>query len=177
MKNLNVFFVVIISMIFLSSCQESEAPMEDLEQERAFMDASGKPITVVKATSASSREVGFNFIASGSSSPVEKRFVTIANNDQELGVIWNQIHSHFSEAPALPKVNFEQEMAIFIFSGPKTTGGYGMEVVNLWEDDKNLIFGIKETKPGDVTTMALTNPYIGLTTQRKSLTISVKFIE
>ena len=177
MKNLNVFFVFILSMIFLSSCQENEAPMEDFDQERAFMDASGKSIPVIKATSPASRQVGFDFIAKGSASPVEKRYLTIANTEQELAIIWNQIHSDFSEVPALPKVNFGQEMAIFIFSGPKTTGGYGMEVVSLWEDDKNLIFGIKETKPGDIASMALTNPYIGLTTLKKNLSISVKFIE
>ena len=177
MKISNVFLVLIISMIFLSACQESEAPLEDLDQERAFMDASGKYIPVLKATSPTAQPVSFNFIAQGSASPVEKRFFNIANNEQELAVIWNQIHSNFSEPPAMPKVNFGQNMAIFIFSGPKTTGGYGMEVVSLWEDDKNLVFGIKENNPGDVATMALTNPYIGLTTQRKNLKISVKFIE
>jgi len=177
MKKLNVLLILIVSMIFINACQENEAPIEDLDQERAFMDASGNPIPVLRATSASSRQVSFDFIAKGSASPVEKRFFTIANNEQELAVIWNQMHSHFSEPPALPEINFEKDMAIFIFSGPKTSGGYGMEVVSLWEDDKNLIFGIKETKPGDIATMALTNPYIGLTTQRNNRSISVKFIE
>lgn len=177
MKKLNVLFFLIISLIFSISCQENEAPMEDLDQERAFMDASGKLLPVVRTTSPSSREVSFNLIANGSASPVEKRFFTIANNEQELANIWNQMHSHYSEPPAIPEVNFAQEMAIFIFSGPKSSGGYGMEVVSIWEDDKNLVFGIKETKPGDVATMALTNPYIGLTTLRKNLAISVKFIE
>lgn len=100
----------------------------------------------------------------------EKSFLII-QNQAELDDILKSVNSEKET-----KVDFKNSQAIALFLGQKNTGGYSISVENVEETSDEIIVKVKSTspKPGEVATMALTNPYYVAKIKSKK---KIKFIE
>lgn len=79
------------------------------------------------------------------------------------GEKWDQINSYnLGTIIPLPTVNFDEEMLIAVFQGPKNTGGYSIAIKKVIETGLNIEVSVVITEPGRgcITTQALTSPYI-----------------
>lgn len=67
-----------------------------------------------------------------------------------------------------PAINFNSHMVLAIFIGEQYTGGYAVTIASLEQQPNKLLvhFVITAPKPGQTTTMALTQPFIMITTAR-----------
>ena len=63
--------------------------------------------------------------------------------------------------PQIPKVDFSKSRIVALFLGQRTSGGYAIKVKNVSEKGNKIYVTVEETKPkpGDMVTMAITNPF------------------
>lgn len=63
--------------------------------------------------------------------------------------------------PQVPKVDFTKAQVVALFMGERNTGGYDIKVKNVSEKGGKIYVTVEETKPkpGDMATMAITNPF------------------
>ncbi len=84
----------------------------------------------------------------------------IAQTQREWEKMWRRMNGKQVPMPATPDLPVGAA-AIGIFKGPINTGGYSVEIVDIYEDDGKLNVDWCEHEPprGAVTTMAMTAPY------------------
>jgi hypothetical protein len=172
--NLIACFTVLALVTF--SCQENEEPLQELGL--AFTDNSGMIIPISNANFSSAIKSPFTVIVSNPWSAIEQRTIRIVKNEDEMAKLWAEIHTNQSPQPSMPSINFNSEMAIFVFSGARSTTGYSLNLEQVWEEDGKVVFGIKETvpSPNSVTGTAMTNPYIGISMIKSDKPLQVKFL-
>lgn len=58
-------------------------------------------------------------------------------------------------------IDFSNQSILVVYLGERNTGGYSIDVSNIYWNKNNLIVQTSETKPqkGEMVTMAITNPY------------------
>jgi hypothetical protein len=74
--------------------------------------------------------------------------------------VWAEVVSPFAPTPALPAVDFDQYMIVFVAMGTRHTGGHSTEVEAVTDDSAALVARVREVSPGPgcITTQALTAP-------------------
>ncbi|MCX5719148.1 MAG: protease complex subunit PrcB family protein [Nitrospirae bacterium] len=90
-----------------------------------------------------------------------KNYVIIDNNDWQN--LWSKASFSLPAAqrPALPVIDFTQEMIIAVFQGGQNSMGYSIKIVRIVEEEKALRVSVEETRPGSncVTAATITEPY------------------
>lgn len=58
-------------------------------------------------------------------------------------------------------IDFSNQSILVVYLGERNTGGYSIDVSNIYWNKNNLVVQTSETKPqkGEMVTMAITNPY------------------
>lgn len=58
-------------------------------------------------------------------------------------------------------IDFSNQSILVVYLGERNTGGYSIDISNIYWNKNNLIVQTSETKPqkGEMVTMAITNPY------------------
>lgn len=74
---------------------------------------------------------------------------------------WNRVHEGMSPLPEVPSLNFEDREVILLMLDTKPSGGYGIDNLQVNENDTQIIVRYSEVRPGEscFTTQALTRPY------------------
>lgn len=85
----------------------------------------------------------------------------VGNRDQLIG-LWSRLHGRQLQVPPLPDVDFRRETIVALMAGEKATGGYGIEVRRVREEDGELYLEVVFTEPAPdaLTTQALTSPWV-----------------
>ena len=83
----------------------------------------------------------------------------VVKDGQQWSNLWDKVNSINIPQPALPLIDFNNDMVIAVFLGTKRSGGYGIQISELRETDNCLEVSVVETAPGGWVTMALTQPY------------------
>lgn len=111
-----------------------------------------KPATEVKKPSTELYQV---LSESGYQGKEEKSFEVIKDN-YSLEKLYTAIND-----PQIPKVDFSKSRIVALFLGQRTSGGYGIKVKSVSEKGDKIYVTVEETKPkpGDMVTMAITNPF------------------
>lgn len=88
-------------------------------------------------------------------------FELVTSADQLLS-LWNRAYGNQLSVPPVPRVDFQRETVVAIFAGQKSTGGYGVEVERVSEENGELYLDVRFTSPGEgaITTQALTSPWV-----------------
>lgn len=86
----------------------------------------------------------------------------LVTSEAGLQTLWGRAHGSMLEPPPLPEVDFGRSSVVAVFLGTRSTGGYSVEVQNVALQDGELYLdvAIAEPAPGDITTQALTNPWV-----------------
>jgi len=158
------------------SCQEVEGPNEELELSLAFSDQSGQPIPITAGNFPSATKASFAEFVNDNSSSIKKRTIRIVRTEAEMAQLWAEMYSHYSHPPQMPGLNFNSDMAIFIFSGSRPSTGYKLHLEEVWEQDDKFVLGIRETIPQNSVLTVITNPFIGISTIKTNKPLHVKFL-
>jgi hypothetical protein len=75
-------------------------------------------------------------------------------------VLWHRIYATSDPMPALPDIDFTQEMIVGSALGTRTSGGYDVLLTQATEDSGRVRIQVLETRPGAgcAVTLALTQP-------------------
>jgi hypothetical protein len=97
----------------------------------------------------------------------------IIQTEVQWSEIWDKVHRFRLPKPALPKIDFENEMVIAVFMGVQKSGGYDIRIIDIIEAEKEILVHVKvrEPPPGTVQTMALTQPYHIVVIQKRPFPI------
>lgn len=93
---------------------------------------------------------------------VSDRRRVVLRTQEEWQTFWAELYRQRSEPPALPAVNFANEMVLVASAGQKASGGYTIDVRELYTHADELFAIVLETSPGSgcVLTTALTAPVV-----------------
>jgi hypothetical protein len=85
--------------------------------------------------------------------------------------LWNRAYGAQLSPPRLPELDFRRESVIAVFLGQRPSGGYGVSVRDLRLEGGDVILLLEERQPGpgDITTQALTSPWLMLRVARPNL--------
>jgi len=85
----------------------------------------------------------------------------VTDRDQLIR-LWSQVHGRQLQVPPLPAFDYGRETIVALMAGEKATGGYGVEVRRVREEDGELYLDVVFTEPaaGAITTQALTSPWV-----------------
>ena len=94
------------------------------------------------------------------SSGVQEPGAVVIRDANEWRRAWSIITAPFGEPPALPAVNFEREMVVFVALGTKNSGGYTAEILRVARSANGISVDWQAQSPGPRcgTTAALTHP-------------------
>lgn len=92
----------------------------------------------------------------------------LVRSADELERLWTRFYGSQLTMPDTPRLNFERETVIAVMLGEKPTGGYGLEVVRVFEESNELYVDVRITEPAEdaVVTQALTSPWELITVLR-----------
>ncbi|VAW97102.1 hypothetical protein MNBD_GAMMA23-1262 [hydrothermal vent metagenome] len=110
--------------------------------------------------------VNFNVIANGQHSNISLARQLVVKNKSDWQHLWD-IHSG-NKKQQRPRINFDDDMVIAIFAGQQPSGGYTLGVSRLKKLDDNLtvLVTFKEPPQDGVVSLALTQPYIFISTAK-----------
>jgi uncharacterized protein (DUF885 family) len=121
-----------------------------------------------------SRAVDFTVLATGTNSSYEgTRRLELVSNQADWQRVWRIVGN---ERPA-PEVNFQTQAVLVVYQGRKNTGGYSIAVEGIRRAGSNLLVRVKEQTPraGEITTDALTSPFVVVSVPRPPGGLLVKF--
>ena len=137
---------------------------------------------VISSSANSSKEgtisISFSTIDKGFRSGIKERKVVTIKSEKEWESFWHLHNAPFAPEKQIPLIDLQQEMIVAVFSGEKNTGGYGITITKIEEDQKKgeIIVLLLETQPPPkaMFTQAITQPYHIVKTRR--IDLPVKFV-
>lgn len=107
------------------------------------------------------RRLEFSTMQRGTYSGVSEQMAILISDAEGWNRHWRTHASMQVPIPATPPVDFSQKSILAIYMGEKQSGGYGLEVLDVQEENGTLTVRIRQIAPdpGDMVTMALTQPY------------------
>jgi uncharacterized protein (DUF885 family) len=124
------------------------------------------------------RAVDFSVLATGYNSSYQgARSVQLITSRIEWETAWRVIGQGASGP--MPEVNFNTRAVVIAYQGSKNTGGYGISMAEIRREGINLTVRVSEQspKPGEVTTQALTSPFVAVSIPRPPDGTIVKFVD
>ena len=126
---------------------------------------------------AAATSMPFETIEKGHSSGIDDALNGVYRTRQEFEAFWTRHRSNTSPSTDAPEVDFTKQMVLAVFWGTQRSGGYALEITSVdpsSEDELVVNFLTQSPDPGDMVTMALTQPHhiISLASSNKN----VKFI-
>lgn len=127
----------------------------------------------------SSGSVNFSTLEKGGmASGIQKQQNKVIRSQSRLKQVWQTIHNGQTNAPAVPKVDFQQKMVVGVFYGEKPSGGYEVTVQNALKQGNqlNVKADLRYPKKGCPVTTVITSPYhlvtVPVTTQNVDFNLS-----
>jgi hypothetical protein len=118
--------------------------------------------------------VDFSVLATGSYSSYEGgRRVELVSTPEEWARAWEVIGT----GRPLPDVNFDTRAVVVAYQGQQRSGGYSIEITGVKRVGTVLAVTVDERRPasGDITTQALTSPFVAVSVPRPSAGATVRF--
>jgi len=104
--------------------------------------------------------VSMTAIEEGSYSGIEDARQVAIRTEAEWHAFWRRHTSNTQPPRAPPAVDFSAEMAVCVFMGTQSTGGYSIRIKSIEQGASGLSVSCETTSPrGGLTTQALTQPY------------------
>jgi len=130
----------------------------------------------VQATAEEAKPVEFSVLATGTMSAREgARAVELITD--EAG--WRRAWELIGGGRPLPDVSFDTRAVVVAYQGRQSTGGYSVEITGIKRVGTVLAVSVNERRPasGDVTTQALTSPFVAVSIQRPPTGATVRFAD
>ena len=153
--------LVVISCSSLSSADPSETPPPPAGVPQAASVVLFEPIEGARSV--------FSLIP-------DRRRLVIRDN-AEWRSFWSKLYGNVVPLPELPAVDFGRQMVIAATMGQRPSGGYAIDIADIFEEGGTLFPVVLETSPGPlcVTTQVITAPAVAVLVGRTAS--SVSFVE
>ncbi|HVG36088.1 MAG TPA: DUF885 family protein [Pyrinomonadaceae bacterium] len=119
----------------------------------------------------------FSVLATGAFSHYAgTRSFQLVMNRTEWANVWRMIGG--DRAPA-PDISFDTRAVVVVFQGQKPTGGYSISIAEIRRSGRELMVRVNEHAPArtDITTQALTSPFVAVSIPRPPEGATVKFAD
>ena len=92
----------------------------------------------------------------------------VVTTPEEWAAVWEWIYAPYTPKPALPAVDFAQSVVVVASLSERSSGGYGIDVDDVYRTDSEIVVELRETAPGSscVVTAALTQPVVAVRVPR-----------
>ncbi len=106
-------------------------------------------------------EIEFSTFERGSYSGINREHFIIVSNHNELEDLWGMMYSHHYPVPDIPEIDFENTILAAVFMGEKSTGGYSVNIDNIYLKNGRLhvLYSFSEPSPDSIVTQAITSPF------------------
>lgn len=120
----------------------------------------------------------YRTVSEGSNSNIDKREVRIITSGEELQEIFAKINSTRKPGIEIPEVDWKSQTIIAAFLGKKSTAGYGLQIVQVRDNEESRVYKFSETAPSsgeDVVSMVITSPYMIVVVENNDKKITASF--
>jgi len=127
---------------------------------------------VVQVREVEMDELSWDVLASGTQAAGgESPTFAVATSQAELEALWRQAYGSLTDPPPVPEVDFRGSSVVAAFLGTKPTGGYSVDVGDVYLEDGEVYVDLEVTEPGPgtLTTQALTHPWVMIEVSRPDL--------
>ena len=109
------------------------------------------------ATAHAPQTIPFRVIAQGTESKIDGPHELVARTHGTWQLIWTE---HAGDSP-LPTVDWDREMVVAVFVGPRPTNGYAVEIIDITRRAHDLVVRYREHLPTDQAALSRggTSPY------------------
>jgi uncharacterized protein (DUF885 family) len=138
--------------------------------------ASAQTMTTATAEEDRTNVVDFSVVAYGAFSAHEgARAVELITD----AAGWQRAWGSIGGGRPLPDVNFNTRAVVVAYQGQQRTGGYSVEIAEIRRDGTVLAVRVRERRPafGDVTTQAITSPFVAVSVPRPAKGATVRFAD
>ncbi|MCR4368305.1 MAG: protease complex subunit PrcB family protein, partial [archaeon] len=119
-------------------------------------------------------------VESGSTAAAGIADTLVIKNAQDWEDFWNgQVKANTQPVPQVPELDFSSEMVVAVLAGNKKSGGYGVKIKQMVEQEDSILVIVENTSPGnecEVTT-AITSPYEIVSTQKTGKAVEFEFTD
>lgn len=101
----------------------------------------------------------------------------VIRDETEWRSFWRDLYGNVTPPPEPPDVDFGRQIVIAATMGQRPTGGYAIDIEDIFEDSDTLFPVVVETSPGPqcITTQVITAPAVAVLVNRA--TSAVSFVE
>jgi len=94
-------------------------------------------------------------------SGITDRETLVIKNRGEWEKLWRKHSADIIPAPALPEIDFDNNLVAAVFLGEQESAGYGIRILRVRESKNNIYIDLEETMPskGAVAVQIITRPY------------------
>lgn len=120
--------------------------------------------------------IEFREIAKGSMSGLKEPTRLVVTNETQWSQVWQKHSFGRTPKPPVPKVNFKEEMVLFVTLGQRNTGGYSVAIQRIEQEEGKVVVHVdtKSPAPGAITLQVLTAPFHVVAAKTKELPVSFK---
>lgn len=119
-------------------------------------------VIMVSCNSAKNRgSQEFSVLVSSTIGGSDKFAYAILDNNTDFAEAISNLPIEENDYESLLNINFKQHNVLILHLGQKNTGGYSIEIKNIKNvnDKVTVNYKVNKPKPGEMVTMALTNPF------------------
>lgn len=117
-------------------------------------------------------------LATGQQSGVQKPERVVVRTQPEWEALWKRSAPSKAQAEAIPEVDWSKEMVLAAFLGSRSTGGYGVRILEAREVNGKLEVRVEERRPepGGFVTQAFTAPFHMVAAPKSALPVAWKTV-
>ena len=125
------------------------------------------------------KKVKFEEVCKGNYCGITDRKNQVIKTQEDWNKLWEKTYSIQTPKPKLPKIDFNKEMIIGIYSGEHNSGGYDVEITEIKKHKGEINVSFFYVAPGPTceVTSALTQPYCFIRLKKSNKNILFKGYE
>lgn len=119
----------------------------------------------------------YTVLEQGGMSNYEEPAVKVIKSLAQLQEVYSVINRTRRPGLPVPDVDFKKVTVIAAFAGTKSNGGYSIEVKQIEDTDefRDISFSVETPEPGTPVTMAITTPFMIISTPNDDKKITASF--
>lgn len=161
MRDAFIIFIAIIASMAIGGylyLYGTPSTLHSLPEPEVAVSTEGEPFTIL--------------IQGDNAGSVTRRTNYRITDDTQFMELWRMIYG--DSGPALPIVDFTRHEVIAVFDGSHSTGGYGISVTKIIDQDGVRTVYIRRESPGErcVVAQVLTSPFQLLRVEKTALPIA-----
>lgn len=125
-----------------------------------------RPVDGVSDTTRLSTRTVYRDQASG----IEDSRRLVIRSDSEWEAFWSEAHANRTSPEPAPEIDFDRSMVVAATLGQRSTGGYSIDIDDVYAIDGATLVEVVETSPGEgcLVTQALTAPAVAVVVDRRA---------